>query len=101
MCCVRCPGCLPEVIALVDGQLSNVVVWQVVDMTAGNTLASMMDDVGATEFTGYGGLEAQGRIVALLRNGQPVDEAEEGCPLKARVCRFIFSTNISSLFQVT
>ena len=47
-------------------------------MTAGNTLASMMDDIGSTQFTGYGGLEAQGRIVALLRNGKPVDEAEEG-----------------------
>ena len=47
-------------------------------MTAGNTLAAMMDDVGSTEFMGYGGLAAQGRIVALLRNGKPVDEAEEG-----------------------
>ena len=47
-------------------------------MTAGNTLAEMMADVGTTEFTGYGGLEAQGRIVALLRDGKPVEEAEEG-----------------------
>ncbi len=49
-------------------------------MTAGNALASMMDDVGSTQFTGYGGLQAQGRIVALLRDGKPVDEAEEGGP---------------------
>ncbi len=56
---------------------------QVVDMTAGNALASMMDDVGSTQFTGYGGLQAQGRIVALLRDGKPVDEAEEGGPSAA------------------
>ena len=68
---------------------------QVVDMTAGNALASMMDDVGSTQFTGYGGLQAQGRIVALLRNGKSVDEAEEGwcseispasvCPIMAEL----------------
>ena len=58
--------------------INGCVALQVVDMTAGNTLASMMNDVGATEFTGYGGLQAQGRIVALLRDGKPVDEAEEG-----------------------
>ena len=55
---------------------------QVFDLTAGNTLAAMLDDIGATRFVGYAGLESCGRIVALLRDGQPVDEAVEGgkCP---------------------
>ena len=51
---------------------------QVFDLTAGNTLAAMLDDIGATRFVGYSGLEAQGRIVALLQGGQPVQEAVEG-----------------------
>jgi hypothetical protein len=67
---------------------------QVVDMTAGNTLAAMMEDIGATEFRGYGGLEAQGRIVALLRDGKPVDEAEEGrCLLARRLSNFSESSS--------
>ena len=47
-------------------------------MTAGNTLAAMLGDVGATSFVGYQALSSRGRILALLRGGVPVEEAVEG-----------------------
>lgn len=46
---------------------------QVVDMTAGSTLGEMSGEVGPTNFLGYGQLEADGTIVALLQGGRPVD----------------------------
>ncbi|MCF8500663.1 MAG: alanine--tRNA ligase, partial [Rhodospirillum sp.] len=36
------------------------------------------DRVGATEFLGYTGTEAEGRIVSLVVDGTPVDKAEAG-----------------------
>ncbi|WP_413205306.1 alanine--tRNA ligase [Rhodospirillum sp. A1_3_36] len=36
------------------------------------------DKVGATEFLGYTGTEAEGQIVALVVDGAPVDKAEAG-----------------------
>ena len=51
---------------------------QVFDLTAGNTLSSLVGDVGATTFVGYEGLSSRGRILALLRDGVSVEEAVEG-----------------------
>lgn len=47
-------------------------------MTAGNTLAAMLGEIGSTTFVGYQELQSQGRILALLREGVSVDEAVEG-----------------------
>jgi len=47
-------------------------------MTAGNTLAAMLGEIGSTTFLGYQELQSQGRILALLREGVSVDEAVEG-----------------------
>ncbi len=51
---------------------------QVVDMTAGSTLGELAGEVGRTNFLGYGQLEADGKIVALLQGGRPVDSVAAG-----------------------
>jgi alanyl-tRNA synthetase len=36
------------------------------------------EEHGGTEFTGYAGTDGEGVVVALVRNGAPIDEAREG-----------------------
>ncbi|KAI8465029.1 MAG: tRNA synthetases class II (A)-domain-containing protein [Monoraphidium minutum] len=49
-----------------------------VDLTAGGALAAVAEQVGPTEFVGYTQLEGAGRVVAMLVDGQPAQEAAEG-----------------------
>jgi alanyl-tRNA synthetase len=49
-----------------------------VDMTAGGMLGAMAEEVAATEFVGYTQLEGSGKVVGLLVDGRPAQEAAEG-----------------------
>lgn len=49
-----------------------------VDLTSGNLLGDLAAQFGATQFTGYTGMQGQGKVVALVRNGESVDSASSG-----------------------
>ncbi|KAK9807395.1 hypothetical protein WJX73_000319 [Symbiochloris irregularis] len=49
-----------------------------IDLNSGNLLGDLAAQFGATEFTGYTHIQGQGKIVALVRNGQSIDSASSG-----------------------
>ena len=51
---------------------------KVVDMTAMDALRQRLGQLNATQFSGYHGTSGQGAVVAIVRDGESVDSAEEG-----------------------
>jgi alanyl-tRNA synthetase len=49
-----------------------------VKITSDDYLNKVTKESGGTKFTGYDRLEGKGQIIALIKDGQPVDHLEEG-----------------------
>jgi alanyl-tRNA synthetase len=49
-----------------------------VDAEAAPAYRKLFDEVGPTEFVGYDHVDGRGRILSMLREGEPVAEASEG-----------------------
>ncbi|KAJ9522304.1 hypothetical protein QJQ45_008130 [Haematococcus lacustris] len=64
---------------LASQRLRSKEAREVVDLTAQSQLAELAAQLPACSFTGYSLLQGQARVQALLVDGQPVQEAGEGC----------------------
>lgn len=51
---------------------------ETIDLTVQGSLDSLADDIAATEFVGYGQVDAQSVVEAILVEGEPVERAETG-----------------------
>lgn len=58
-------------------EVSSVNKFNVI-MTGEETLGKVVKEKGPSQFTGYSKQEDQGQIVALLKDGKPIEEALEG-----------------------
>lgn len=58
-------------------EVSSVFKFNVV-MTGEEALGDVLRESGETKFTGYNSLKGQSQVVAMLKDGKPIDEITEG-----------------------